>query len=93
MLLIPIIVPMSSGSSGPWTMTETKGCIAIYLAFLVLWFLCLVYFMCVKKMKLTEVLLLDSISYFLLFVMNMICYTLTFMVIIVLLSVGIYSLM
>jgi hypothetical protein len=95
-ITMPIIMPISSGTSRPWVDSDTKVCIAVYLAIAVLWFLCALYHILFRQMTFREAMSFDTDS-FLLWTSNGIFYVLTIVLTIIALiaviGVGIYNIL
>jgi hypothetical protein len=89
---MPIIMPISSGPSGPWVDSDTKVLIAIYLALAVLWFLCALYYVLFRQMTFRQVMSFD-IDHFLPSFSNCIFYFVTVIALIVVISVAIYKIL
>jgi len=89
---MPIVMPISSGPSGPWDSGDTKVCIAVYLAIAVLWFLCALYHILFRQMTFREAMSFDTDS-FLLWTSNAIFYVQTIIALIAVIGVGVYNLL
>jgi small-conductance mechanosensitive channel len=90
---MPIIMPVSSGSSGPWTDNDTKVWISIYLALAVLWILQVLYSVIFNKLTLKEALTTENNDYFLVEVSNVLFYCITVLALIAVIGVAIYNLL